>query len=68
MNKTTLIALMLVAGMGLQTVLASELFIQIINPQTGEVMLIPDGSCPTDPDCPPPIQELEPEEDEADNG
>ena len=68
MNKTTLITLMLVAGMGLQSAAASELFIHTINPQTGEVMLIPIGGCPTDPDCPPPMQELEPQEDETDNG
>ena len=69
MNKTTLITLMLVAGTCLQNAVAKEALVETINPETGEVMLIPDtGMCPTAPSCPPPIQELETEEDEADNG
>lgn len=69
MNKATLIVVMLLVGTSMQSALANEVLIETVDHEAEAIMSSSNPHvCPITPRCIPPIQELEPEENQADNG
>ena len=64
MNKSKIITAILVAGGCLQSVMATE----VVKPEVDEVMHVDGELCLDTPLCPPPLQQLEPAQNEDDSG